>query len=139
MTNQMSLITLGVSDISRSKQFYEAGFGWRPGLETPEIAFYQMNGFVLGLWSPEALSEDSGGATGTGPGAVALAHNVGAEADVDVVMDRLVAAGATRTQPASAPPHGGRRGYVTDPDGHVWEIAWNPDWPISPEGYVTLT
>ena len=67
-----------------------------------------------------------------------MAHNVGSRDEVAPLMDRLKAAGGTITRPADAPPQGGFRGYVADQDGHLWEIAWNPDWPISPEEYVTM-
>jgi uncharacterized glyoxalase superfamily protein PhnB len=73
-----------------------------------------------------------------GTGGIALAHNVAEQGDVQHVMDRLIAHEATLLRAADAPPHGGYRGYVADPDGHAWEIAWNAAWPISPEGYVTL-
>ena len=99
------------------------------------IGSYQMNGFVLGTWLTKALEGDMGRVLAR-PGAFALAHNVAAAAEVQPVLDRLAQHGGRLLRPADAPPHGGLRGYIADPDDHAWEIAWNPVWPISPEGYV---
>jgi catechol 2,3-dioxygenase-like lactoylglutathione lyase family enzyme len=137
MQPQLSLITLGVADATRAKAFYREGFGWEPVFEMEDIAFFQMNGFVFGLWEKPQLEEDMQ-RPATGTGAFALAHNVASEADVDGMITRLAAAGATVLRAGDAPPHGGYRGYVADPDGHAWEIAWNPAWRISAEGYVTF-
>jgi catechol 2,3-dioxygenase-like lactoylglutathione lyase family enzyme len=138
MQQQISVITLGIADRMRSRRFYVEGFGWTPVLENPEIAFYQMNGFVLGTWLASALAADSCRAPASGPAAFSLAHNVTTREAVQPTLDRLVQFGGTLLRPADAPLHGGFRGYVADPDGHAWEIAWNPAWPISPEGYVTF-
>ncbi|ETX27582.1 VOC family protein [Roseivivax isoporae] len=138
MQQQIAVITLGISDLARSTRFYRDGFGWRPVFESDEIAFYQMNGFVFGTSLTPTLEEETGVTCLGAPGAVALAHNVRSEGDVQDVMDRLLAAGATLLRGAEAPPQGGRRGYVADPDGHMWEIAWNPSWPIDADGHVTF-
>ena len=136
MQQQISVITLGIADLARSKRFYGEGFGWKPVFETPDIVFYQMNGLMLGTWRAEALAEDSG-RRGLTPGAFSLAHNVATQADVQPLLDRLANFGGRLLRVADAPPYGGFRGYVADPDDHAWEIAFNPAWPISPEGYVT--
>ncbi len=136
MQQQMSVITLGVADLKRSRRFYAEGFGWTPVLETPEIIFYQLNGFVLGTWLTTALEKDMQLTGLARPGAFALAHNVASREDVDPAIERLVLHGGRLLRKADAPPHGGFRGYLADPDDHPWEIAWNPAWPISPEGYV---
>jgi catechol 2,3-dioxygenase-like lactoylglutathione lyase family enzyme len=138
MQQQMSVITLGIADLPRSLAFYRDGFGWSPVFENSEIAFYQMNGFVLGTWLKAELEKDCQRTDMATPGAFSLAHNVGSEAEVDEVIDKLIAAGGQLLRTGDAPPHGGYRGYVADPDGHTWEIALNPAWPISPEGYVTF-
>lgn len=138
MQQQISLITLGVADLGRSKRFYGDGFGWKPVFETPGIIFYQMNGMVLGLWPTSDLEEDMQRPGLVRPGAFALAHNVAAKEDVQPVLDRLAAAGGRILRPADAPPHGGFRGYVADPDDHAWEIAWNPSWAIAEDGSVTF-
>jgi len=138
MQQQVSIITLGVRDLARARRFYAEGFGWAPVFENAEILFYQMNGFVLGTWQDAALEADMQRPLTPGAGAYALAHNVARAEDVQPVLDRLAQYGGHVLRAAEAPPHGGMRGYVADPDGHAWEIAWNPAWPISPEGYVTF-
>lgn len=138
MQQQISVITLGVNDLARSRHFYCAGFGWCPVFESDEIIFYQMNGFVLGTWLTSALENDMRRGGLSRPGAFALAHNVGSEEQVQPLLDRLVAAGGRLLRTGDAPVHGGFRGYVADPDDHSWEIAFNPTWTISEEGHVTF-
>lgn len=138
MQQQISVITLGIADLARSRRFYAEGFGWKPVFENPEIVFYQMNGLMLGTWLAERLEGDMQRSGLARPGAFALAHNVATRDGVQPVLDRLAQFGGRILRPAEAPPHGGMRGYIADPDDHAWEIAWNPDWPISPEGYVTF-
>jgi len=139
MKQSIAVITLGVADIARSRRFYGEGFGWTPVFDNPEIVFYQMNGFVLGTFLKSALEEDMNLTDlPVGPGAYALAHNVPNKEDVEPIMDALVSAGGTLLRKANAPVHGGFRGYIADPDGHAWEIAWNPAWPIDENGHVTF-
>ncbi|WP_340646399.1 VOC family protein [Phenylobacterium sp.] len=137
MQQQISVITLGIADLTRSKRFYSDGFGWAPVFENEEIAFYQMNGLVLGTWLKTSLEDDMQRPTVT-PGAFALAHNVSGKDDVQPLIDRLAAAGGKVLRSGDAPPHGGFRGYVADPDGHAWEIAHNPAWKIDADGHVTF-
>jgi hypothetical protein len=136
MQQQISCITLGVADIARSRRFYIEGFGWKPVFEQSDIVFYQMNGLMLGTWLAKELEGDMKRAL-VRPGAFSIAHNVASKADVQPVLDRLAQFGGRILLDAAPPPYGGMRGYVADPDDHAWEIAWNPQWPISPEGYVT--
>ena len=136
MQQQISCVTLGVTDLARSRRFYAEGFGWKPVFEQADIIFYQMNGLMLGTWLAKELEGDMQRAA-TGSSAVSLAHNVLGKEEVQSVIDRLAQFGGRLLRPADAPPHGGFRGYIADPDNHAWEIAWNPGWPISPEGYVT--
>jgi len=138
MQQQLSVITLGVNSLVRSRAFYVGGFGWAPVFENDEIIFYQMNGFMLGTWLNPGLSDDMRRSCGPSPGAFALAHNVAERAQVEPVIQSLVAAGGTLLREADAPSHGGFRGYVSDPDGHAWEIAWNPAWKIDEDGLVTF-
>jgi len=138
MQQQISVITLSVSDIARSKRFYVEGFGWRPVFDNEEIVFYQMNGFMLGTWLDGGLERDMQRAGLSRPGAFSLAHNVPDRDAVQPVLDRLAAFGGRVLRQADAPPHGGFRGYVADPDDHAWEIAWNPTWPIDERGLVTF-
>lgn len=138
MQQQISAITLGVCDLARSRRFYVEGFGWRPVFENPEIVFYQMNGLMLGTWLRAALAADTQREAPERPGGFALAHNVRAADEVQAVIERLARAGGRVLRPADAPPQGGMRGYVADPDGHAWEIAWNPAWRIDGRGLVTF-
>ncbi len=138
MQQQVSVITLGVSDLIRSRAFYAGGFGWTPVFENEEIIFYQMNGFVLGTWLLSALEKDMRRSGLASPGAFALAHNVVSQASVQPLIDKLVTAGGKLLRAADAPAHGGFRGYVADPDDHSWEIAWNPAWSIDEHGHVTF-
>jgi len=136
MQQQISVITLAIADLARSRRFYVEGFGWKPVFENPEIVFYQMNGLMLGTWLTKSLEEDMRRSV-VRPGAFSIAHNVPTREGVQPVIDRLARFGGKVLRPADGPPHGGFRGYIADPDDHAWEIAWNPAWPISPEGYVT--
>lgn len=138
MQQQVSVITLGIAELARSRRFYTEGFGWQPVFENEDIIFYQMNGFVLGTFLIASLEEDMNRDRLSTRGAFALAHNVATRNEVEAVMEQLIAAGGTLLRAADAPPHGGFRGYVADPDGHAWEVAWNPAWRISPEGFVTF-
>lgn len=136
MQQQLSVVTLGIADLARSRRFYCDGFGWTPVFQDEEIVFYQMNGFVLGTWLTKALEADMQRSGLARQGAFALAHNVATGEEVQAVLDRLAKFGGRILRPADAPPHGGVRGYIADPDDHAWEIACNPAWPISLEGYV---
>jgi catechol 2,3-dioxygenase-like lactoylglutathione lyase family enzyme len=136
MQQQISVITLGIADLARSRRFYAEGFGWKPVFQNEDVVFYQMNGLMLGTWLTKALEEDSRRSLSR-PGAFSIAHNVATKDEVQPVIDRLAQFGGKVLRPADAPVHGGFRGYIADPDDHTWEIAWNPAWPISPEGYVT--
>ena len=126
MQQQISVITLGIEDLARSKRFYNEGFGWKPVFENEEIAFYQMNGFVFGTWLREKLEDDMSRSGLLRPGAFALAHNAASEKEVQAIIARLEDAGGKVLREADAPPHGGFRGYVADPDDNAWEIAWLP-------------
>ena len=138
MSQQISVITLGVEDLARSRTFYVNGFRWSPVFENDEIIFYQMNGFVLGTWLAASLAQDMQQQNSQQPSRFALAHNLLQKDHVQPLIDRLAAAGGTILRNGDAPPHGGFRGYVADPDGHGWEIAWNPAWSINEHGYVTF-
>ncbi|MEE7441895.1 VOC family protein [Methylobacterium oryzae] len=138
MQQQISVITLGVSSLHRSRDFYVGGFGWAPIFENEEIIFYQMNGFVLGTWLNPGLDGDMRRMSGPAHSAFALAHNVESQGDVETTIQRLISAGGRLLREADEPPHGGFRGYLSDPDGHAWEIAWNPTWVIDERGLVTF-
>ncbi|MBB3140206.1 VOC family protein [Halomonas organivorans] len=133
MQARISMITLGVADLERAVRFYAEGLGWERMESPPEVAFFPLNGTWLGLYGREALAEDAGvSANGEGFRGVALAHNVASEAEVDDVLAQAVAAGARLVKPGQAVFWGGYSGYFADPDGHLWEIAYNPFMWVGP-------
>lgn len=139
MTPQrVTLITLGVADLARARAFY-AALGWRPAEEAEGVSFYQMNGLVLALFGQADLAADQGrpGAA-LGTGAVTLAQNFATEGEVDAAFAAAIAAGATALKAPEKVFWGGYCGYWADPDGHVWEIAMNPFWPLEPDGSLIL-
>jgi uncharacterized protein len=138
MLQQISLITLGVADLARSKRFYGEGFGWHSVFENEEIVFYQMNGLILGTWLEARLAADMNQKSLARPGAFALAHNLPTREAVRPLMDRLARHGGRILKDPVEPPHGGFSGYVADPDGHAWDIAWNPAWSIGADGRITF-
>jgi uncharacterized glyoxalase superfamily protein PhnB len=139
MTPQrVTLITLGVADLDRAKAFY-AALGWSPAEETDSIAFYQLQGQVLGLFGRAALAADQGRPEALlGTGAMTLAQNFVTEAEVDSAFAKALAAGATNLKTPEKVFWGGYSGYYADPDGHVWEVAMNPFWPLGEDGRLTL-
>lgn len=140
MTPQrVSLITLGVDDLGRARAFY-AALGWTPhAASQPGVAFYQMHGAVLALFGRDDLAEDQGrSAAELGTGAMTLAQNFATEAEVDAAFARAVDAGATALTAPRPVFWGGYSGCFADPDGHVWELAMNPFWPLATDGSLTL-
>mgnify|MGYP003541738502 FL=1 len=131
MEPRITLVTLGVSDLGRSIRFYRDGLGL-PQRETPEgVAFFEMRGMWLSLYAREALAEDATvSAEGPGFRGFTLAHNVRSPEAVDRLLAEAVAAGATLVKPGQKVFWGGYSGYFADPDGFLWEVAWNPDLPI---------
>ena len=137
MEQRISLVTLGVRDLAASKRFYADGLGWKPAFENKEIIFFQTGGMIFALFLRDKLAEDFQADPGTlGRAAVALAYNVRAKVEVDPLIKRAVAAGATILKPAREASWGGYSGYFADPDGFAWEIAWNPAWPLKSDGSV---
>ena len=138
MTPQrVTLITLGVADLAASRAFY-GRLGWQEhGDSQPGVAFYQMNGLALALFGRAALAADQGrpGAA-LGTGAVTLAQNFPDREAVDAAFDRALAAGADPLKRPEPVFWGGYSGYYADPDGHVWEVAHNPFWPLDAEGWL---
>ncbi len=137
MEQRVSLVTLGVADLARSRAFYEA-LGWSPRPQD-DIVFFQAGGMVVALWGRERVAEDCGVEPGSGFGGVALAHNVRSPGEVDAVLAEAEAAGATITRSGAKTFWGGYSGVFLDPDGHPWEVAHNPFWAIGPDGSVTLS
>jgi uncharacterized protein len=136
MEQRLSLVTLGVADLERSLRFYET-LGWKRANENPEVVFFQLNGMILALWSRKNLAEDAKlSSEGSGFRGIALAYNARSREDVDAVMAEAERAGARILKPAEEVFWGGYSGYFADPDGHLWEVAWNPSWEVTPEGSV---
>ncbi|MAO28217.1 MAG: glyoxalase [Roseovarius sp.] len=134
MEPRVSLITLGVADVTRAAAFY-AAMGWRR-VDSPEgIVVFDLLGQVLGLYPRADLARDMGVAPETlGTGAMTLAYNVRDKAEVAEVLDAARAAGARILREAHDVFWGGHIGYFADPEGHVWEVAHNPFSPLSKEG-----
>ena len=137
---RISLITLGVSDLSRAQRFYDA-LGWQ-GQEVEETVFFQACGLALVLWGEDKLAADAGLRSQPRPSGafrgMSLAQNVRSREEVDDVMAAARAAGATVTKPATETFYGGYAGYFTDPDGHAWEVAYNPGFTLGEDGSLTL-
>ncbi len=129
MEQRISLITLGVSDLRRARQFYEA-IGWT-GAQQPddEVCFFQAGGLVFGLWT--ALG-------GHGAPGIELAHNVRSPEAVTAVLNEAAGAGGSIIRHAAIADWGGTTGAFADPDGYVWEVAHNPGWTVAADGSVTI-
>ena len=132
MKPRISLITLGVSDLARSRRFYVDGLGLpvRPESVDGEVVFVDMKGTWLALWGRGDLANDTGlPDDGAGFMRFSLAHNVASRAEVDALLDQAARVGGRVVKPAQDTFYGGYAGYFADPDGFLWEIAWNPGMP----------
>ena len=139
LPQRLTLVTLGVADVQRSRGFYEA-LGFRAADFASEgVAFFDMNGVIFGLFGREELARDADvAAEGGGFRGTALAINVESEAEVDAALDFAVSRGATLTKPAQKVFWGGYSGYFADPDGHLWEVAYNPGFPLDENGRMVI-
>ena len=139
MQPRLTLVTLGVADIARSRLFYETLSFKASSASQESVAFFDAGGVVLGLFGRAALAEDAKvGDSVPGFSGVALAHNARNEAEVDAVLHEAVAAGATLLKPGQKVFWGGYSGYFADPDGHLWEVAYNPFFPLDAAGRIEL-
>ncbi|HEX6746511.1 MAG TPA: VOC family protein [Longimicrobium sp.] len=144
MEPRISLITLGVDDLARSLAFYRDGLGWTPSSASVEgeVAFFRAGGVVLALYSHASLARDASLPDRRGAwkefGGIAIAHNVRARDEVDATLELAVRAGGRLLTPAADAEWGGRSGYFADPDGHPWEVAWNPAFPFAEDGSLIL-
>ncbi len=130
MEQRISLVTLGVADLSRSRAFYEA-LGWSDARQPDdEVCFFQAGGMAFGLWT--ALG-------GHGAPGIELAHNVRSPEEVHAVLAEAQRAGATIVRPAARAEWGGTSGAFADPDGYVWEVAHNPGWTLAEDGAVRIS
>ncbi|MGJ3260325.1 MAG: VOC family protein [Rhodospirillales bacterium] len=139
MDPRISLITLGVADMKAARAFYEK-LGWRASEQSnDDVTFFQAGGMILGLYGRAALAEDAKVEDGKpGFSGVALAYNGRDKAEVDRVLNEAVAAGGTLVKKAEDVFWGGYSGYFADPDGHLWEVAFNPFFPIAEDGSISL-
>ena len=139
MEQRLSLVTLGVADLGRSRAFYE-GLGWRTNADPgDDVVFFQAGGMIVALWDRANLAEDSAVADSGGWGGLTLAYNVRSPAEVDAVIEEARTAGATIGREPAETFWGGYSALFIDPDGHPWEIAHNPRWTVHDDGSVTLT
>jgi predicted lactoylglutathione lyase len=138
MEQRLSLVTLGVGDLNRAREFYER-LGWR-GQEVEQTVFFQAGTIGVVLWGRDKLADDSGvtDSGNDGFGGIALAHNVRSPTDVDAIITAAADAGATVTRSPADTFYGGYAGCFTDLDGHVWEIAHNPGFPLAGDGAITI-
>jgi hypothetical protein len=138
MQQRLSLVTLGVVDVARSRRFYEA-LGWRASRASQEeVAFFQLGGIALALWGRAELAKDAEVPDSPGVGGVALAHNACTREEVDAILEEARAAGGRILKLARPTSWGGYAGYFADPDGHWWEVAWNPHFTLNADGSLEL-
>lgn len=134
---RLSVVTLGSADLARAQAFYVKTLGWQPFVEMDDVVFFDLGGLVFGLFAHGDFMADMKRDVQAAPDAYrgfALAHNVRSEAEVDAVFARLEDAGAAILKRPEKAPWGGYSGYFADPDGHAWEIAFNPMWSIGADG-----
>ncbi|HET7235027.1 MAG TPA: VOC family protein [Actinomycetota bacterium] len=137
MEQRVSLITLGVADVAASRAFYER-LGWTVGLDMEDTVFFQLGGSILALWGRDQLAEDSAVVDDGGWGGITLAHNVRSPEEVDRVIEEARAAGARIGREPAPTFWGGYSGVFVDPDGHPWEVAHNPGFPLAEDGSIAL-
>jgi predicted lactoylglutathione lyase len=138
MEPRVTLITLGVADLDRAVDFYRDVVGWDPASVDDDVAFFDLDGFILALWRDRSLAADIGAASSNRGEfeAVALAYNARSHDEVDAIFASLTERGARIVKPPIDTDWGGYSGYFVDPDGHHWEVAWNPFWPIRDDGRI---
>jgi hypothetical protein len=139
MEQRVSLITLGVADLIRSREFYER-LGWRRSMAKAEgIVFFQLGGMAFALYPRDKLAEDANvPSEGRGFSGMTLAYNTRTREEVDSVLAQAAGAGAKIVKPAEGVFWGGYSGYFSDPDGFLWEVAWNPSFQIAEDGSVRI-
>ncbi len=139
MEPRVSLVTLGVSDVYRARIFYEL-LGWATTAKSEDdVVFFQAGGMVVALWDRAKLAEDSGVVDSGGWGGITLAHNVRSPEEVDAVLAKVREAGGTIHREGAETFWGGYSGVFSDPDGHPWEVAYNPGWKLDADGSVELS
>jgi predicted lactoylglutathione lyase len=137
MEQRISVVTLGVKDLESARRFYAEGLGWKPAYEDKVIVFFQAGGMVFALFLRDELAADFQADPATfGRAAIALGYNARTKSEVDPLLTRAAAAGATILKPAQEASWGGYSGYFADPDGFAWEVVWNPAWRLAHDGSV---
>ena len=143
MEPRISLITLGVADLQRAVDFYERVLGWKVAQHPPGVAFFDLGGLVFALFPHADLAHDmqcdAPLSRGGGYEGFSLAHNLRSEQEVDALFAQLSRHGATIVKPPQRAEWGGYSGYFADPDGHKWEVAYNPYWDIGADGRISLS
>lgn len=140
MRQKFSIITLGVTDFNRTLSFYEKGLGWKKSSSSQgDIAFFPLGGMILALYPKHLLAEDANvSPEGSGFPGITIAHNAASEKEVDEVLAEVKKLGATIVKPAQKVFWGGYSGYFRDPEGYLFEVAFNPFWKLDKEGNVML-
>jgi catechol 2,3-dioxygenase-like lactoylglutathione lyase family enzyme len=138
MQQRLTLITLGVSNLNASKNFYQNIFGWTPlPISNDDVIFFQLNGILLSLFPDHSLAEDAGvSETGSGFKKFSLAHNLRSEKEVDDLIAELESKGVKIVKRPQKVFWGGYSSYIADPDGFLWEIAFNPFMEMDEKGSV---
>lgn len=137
MQPRVSIITIAVDDLDRMAAFYEA-MGLTRHRINDGVAFFQMGGAILSLFLRSTAEADSGVAFGNGVPRVYLAYNTTSDEEVDKVLEEAARAGGAIVKPAGRAFWGGWYGYFSDPEGNLWEVAHNPDFPIDADGAISL-
>jgi catechol 2,3-dioxygenase-like lactoylglutathione lyase family enzyme len=143
MEQRLTMITLGVADLTRAVAFYEDVVGWKAAPGPSEIAFFDLGGLVFSLYPHAELAKDLNAALDTSGDTAyqgfALAYNARSKEEVDAIFSQLKDRGATILKQPEEVFWGGYSGYFSDPDGHAWEVAYNPHWTIGEDGRVSMT
>lgn len=139
MRQTISFVTLGVGNLEHSRRFYQT-LGWKESSGSQaEVAFFQAGGVAFALFGRADLAADAKvSPQGEGFPGFTLAHNVASEAEVEAILQEAVAAGGSLVLAGEKAPWGGFRGYFADPDGFLWEVCFNPYFPLDEHGFVQL-
>lgn len=141
MEQRLSVVTLGVRDLDKARAFYTEALGWTPFYDKNAVVFFDLGGLVLGLYAHEGLALEIGAPGARPPGpyhGFALAYNARTREEVDKIFRKLTARGVQILKAPHEAFWGGYCSYFADTDGHAWEVAYNPDWPVGPDGRLTI-